>query len=718
MRQKCMIVHLVKRQALLGGALCCLTAGLGRASGTEPAAPPSVYQQASHQYFLDRSLDFAEELLLKESHLRELYDCTGEEIKARRSEGLDGKLLDHPLWEIKAAAFNPENDSALAEASIGKRYRLWVDYENSEYQRRLGRVQQAREQLIKTGAEAQNQRMFQCELRRALYFYGKKEWDLARLLFDRLLEDYRYQQVDDILYYQAQTCLQMRLLDPALDALQQLIAACPNSSYRARSYDLATAILEAFGGGYQTRKLYSKYLEEGFPGDPAVMGGVHVRAARAEIVLGHYEPAVEILARVSDKSPYYLASQYLLADCYTALENWPEAVRVLTAMVEVKQRNMPFQRWRMLKDEARLKLAFIYYQWGDYQTAANLFDQMKANSPFYDRVLMGKSWIAFQLEDYDAAISKTEDMLQAYPLSTEIYEANSLAGYCCEQLGKDDEATAHFLQVLDAGAGRSDLSSFLEERRRLSEAMADLQAQEEKVFASGDEKLFSDYRRARNQLWGCQQRIKLAELLQVNSRMRVLVEERAAMDSLIREQKHLERQVSASGDHRLVAQFLSIEDRIWASMDRLKLLGQEQAKSTPLYYKEAQVGYINVRADSLASRLEAEIKQLSQAQKSAQELQRAALATNNIDGYLKLGLRLDRLDQTLDQTGQDRSLAENNRRPVLRTRVDRWSDFSFNRYAMGGMNLEQLDRKYERLRQLDEFLATLDEMIAQKTLKR
>jgi tetratricopeptide (TPR) repeat protein len=396
------------------------------------------------------------------------------------------------------------------------------------------------------------------------------------------------------------------------------------------------------------------------------------------------------------------------------LENWPQAVEVLSAMAESKQSSMggSYERWRLLKDEASLKLAFIYYQWGDYNKAATLFDQMKSNSPFYDRALMGKAWIGYQLEDYEAAIGKTEECLKLYPLSTEIYEANALAGYCSEQMGQEEAATAHFLQVLDAGAGRADLQSFLEERRRIAESMADLQAMEEQVFSSGDEKLYSDYRRARNQLWVCQQRIGLAELLKVNSHMRALVDERVALDSLIAAHSQLEERISHQPDQHLMAQFLAIDDRIWVSMDHLKKLGQDQAKSTPLYYKEAQVGYINARADSLSARLEAEIAELNQAASTTRTLQQTALGSQNVDQYLKLGVRLDAIDQTLDQTALSQTEAENAHRPVLHTRVDRWSDFSFNRYAMGGMNLEQLDRKYERLRQVDEFIATLDEMIA------
>jgi len=53
-------------------------------------------------------------------------------------------------------------------------------------------------------------------------------------------------------------------------------------------------------------------------------------------------------------------------------------------------------------------------------------------------------------------------------------------------------------------------------------------------------------------------------------------------------------------------------------------------------------------------------------------------------------------------------------RPTLQTRVDYWSDFSFCRYAMDGLDLEELERKWERLREVEDYLATLDELMEQR----
>lgn len=676
------------------------------------AARGTSFEELRTRYFLDRSVDYARELLLKEEYLSVLYQCTAQEIKVRREEGLDPALLNGPFQDLQPAYLD-RNDPELTSAPMDKRYRLWVEYEEREYQRRLQIILSIRTALIEQGAPEQKQRMFRRELESALFHYGRQDWEMADLLFDRLLNDYDFADIDDILYYRGEASIQLQQYDAALAFLFQLLSKCPDSNFRAESYDRASDILLRLAKDRDLVKLYENYAAEGYPGDPADMGGVHVRAAQAEIGLGHYSNATEILQRVDAKSPFYLASRYYLADCLSALEQWPQAVDVLTEMSDMKQGKMPYDRWRMLVDEARIKLAFIFYEWEDYDRAAELFGQIGDNSPFYDRVLMGKAWIAYQLDDYERSIENTEELLRLYPLSSEIYEAGSLAGYCYEQMDEKSTALAHFFEVIEAGVGRNKLQTFLKERRRISEALAQLQAIEEDVFASGDEKAFEDYKRARNLLELCVKRIGLAELLQANSQMQTLVAERVLLDKLVKEHAALEATVVSSDDVAVMAEFVALSDRIYDIMDHLKTVGLERLKSTPLYYREARIGYINSMADTLSANLEKEITSLTSSVRQTEERLQVALESNQPEKCIDLGLRLDQLQEVLDDAYVNHVLSEDSRRPVLQTRVDRWSDFSFDRYAMGGMEFDELDRKYERLQQVENYINVLDEMIDQ-----
>lgn len=668
------------------------------------------FQELRTRYFIDRSVEYAEKLLLKEEILGVLYHCTAAEIEVRKDDGIDPSLLSVPCANLEAQQFD-RNAPEMADAGIAERYRLWVDFEEKEYQRRLQAILALRAALIEAAVPQQKQRMFRRELNYALKYYADSNWDPARIFFDRLLDDYNYREVDDILFYQSQVCFQQGQFGAALGYLLTLIEGSPQSKYRPRSYDQASEILSELNDDRGLIELYNVYLNEGSPGQPAEMGGMHVRAARARVNYGHYRLAVTTLERVDPNSPYYLASLYLLAECLALQEDWTRAVDVLTKMLRIKRGVLPYDRWRLLNDEARVKLAYIYYQWGDYQEASRLFKQVKSNSPFYDRVLLGYAWIAFQLDNYEEGVRRSEELLRFYPYSSEAYEAGSLAGYCYEQMGEEAVAMAHFFSVLEAGVGQSKLQAFMKERQRLTEALNQLRALEETAFSSDDEALFETYKNLRNVLEINQKKVSLAELLEVNARMRALVAERVLLDKLTRDADRVEENVMLNDDAALVDRFLHLDGRLQSILEELETMRIEQMKSTPLYYHEAYIGHLNTVADSLSSRVESEIDSLIVSIALTERLYREALDNGQPEQCLAFGLQIDRYNEALNQSYEYHAVSEIAKRPALKTRVDRWSDFSFHRFAMGGMEFEELDRKYERLKQVEDYILTLMEML-------
>jgi tetratricopeptide (TPR) repeat protein len=701
--------------ALSAAILACsfVATNLAAGAAAESGSGQSSFQKQTQDYFSEQALKFAREVLLNEEYLKVLYGGTVEELKSRRKEGLDLNALWSPLWRYEAAHLDIV-DAALQETALPERFQAWRDFEEQEFQRRFELIQQVRSQLMSLGTPEQKQRMFKREFMTALRYYGRKDYEFAKLLFNRLIGDYHYQQIDDILYYQGQTCMQLRQFDGALEQFQRLLAACPNSTFRVEAYDQASAILNLFGKNKEIQSLYDDYLNEGAPGNADLAGGIHVRGAQAEAAMTHYAVAAEILERVPENSEYVFAARYLRADCLVALEDWPRATEALIGLSDTKRNGLPYERWRMLLDEAQIKLAYIYYQQSDYPKATLVFEDVAHGSALYDRALMGKAWIAYQLDQYPEAIAKSELLLHRYPFSTEIYEAGSLVGYCYEQMGDKNAATANFLEVLQAGVGRSDLQTFLEERRLISETMAAMKALEEQVFSSGDPQRFADYKRTRDLLWICEQRIGLAEMLQINSKMSSLIRERAALHALLREHKGLQNEVTDSQRGKLMADFRQIEDRILTSLGRLKDLAQGQLVQTPLYFQEAQVAYLNARADSLSEHLEKEIGRLADVIRETDSLKSNALQDGNVKTALDMGLHLKGLNHSLDQTCAGRTRAEAYQHPIPQTRVDYWSDFSFCRYAMDGLDTEELERKWERLRQVEEYLAALDELLEQR----
>lgn len=173
----------------------------------------------------------------------------------------------------------------------------------------------------------------------------------------------------------------------------------------------------------------------------------------------------------------------------------------------------------------------------------------------------------------------------------------------------------------------------------------------------------------------------------------------------------MSEEIESSNNADMISDFIDLQDRIYALMDRLKLVGEQRVKATPLYYHEAQVGFINTMADSITTNLSVEIDHLVTTIEENGKLYKEALETNQVEKSINYGLKIDQLKKILNDSYVNYTLAEQSRRPVLQTRVDRWSDFSFSRYAMGGMEFDELDRMYERMKQVESYISTLDDML-------
>jgi tetratricopeptide (TPR) repeat protein len=675
------------------------------------------FQELRTRYFVDRSVEYAEKRLLREEILSLLYRCTTDEIEARQKEGTNPALLTAAPSAIPRTSFD-RNAPGVVDADIAERYHLWVAFEDGEYRRRSQTLLAMRSILIENAAPDQKKRMFRREMEQALVYYADSDWDPARYLLEHLLNDYGYRWNDDILFYLGQVCIQQSQYDAALEYLLKLIEANPRSTYLPKSYDQATELLSQLNEDRSLVGLYRAYLKAGAPGAPAEMSGLHIRAARAEVNSGRYRSAVAMLERVDPGSPYYLASRYLLAECLTLQENWSRAVAVLEDLLTLKREGLPYDRWRMFIDEARIKLAYIYYQWGDYKRASELFKQVKTNSAFHDRALLGHAWIAFQLDKYEETVQNTEEILHFYPYSSEIYEARSLAGYCYERMGDETYAMTHFFAVLEAGVGQSKLHTFMVERQRLAETLNRLKTLEDDLFSSDDTGHFEAYKRTRNNLEINRLKISLAEMLDMNARMRGLVEERVLLDKLIGEAGAVEEDVILADNAALIARFLKLENRIQFMLAGLETMRKEQMVSTPLYYREAYLGHLNETADSLSVRIEVEIASLRSSIAETDRLYREALEASDPERSLHFGLRLEREREALNRSYEMRTAAEEAIKPALKTRVERWSDYSFGRFAMGGMEFEELDRKVERLQQVEDYILTLMEMLEKRKLEK
>ena len=88
----------------LSTATCLLVAVV--CFGVLPHAGNAVtFEELRTSYFLDRSVTYAKELLLKEEYVSVLYKCTADELKLRKSEGIDLSSLVNQFDDLEPILF-------------------------------------------------------------------------------------------------------------------------------------------------------------------------------------------------------------------------------------------------------------------------------------------------------------------------------------------------------------------------------------------------------------------------------------------------------------------------------------------------------------------------------------------------------------------------------------------------------------------------------------
>ncbi|MFH1861385.1 MAG: tetratricopeptide repeat protein [bacterium] len=676
----------------------------------------SDFQELSDQFFLDRSADFAQELILKEQTLTVLYQSVVAELKSRRLECSTAEVVNFDIPQFESDPFDL-NDPAYEHKPLAERYRLWMDFEENEFQQRSQDVNQIRQALIQSASSAQKLRMFRYELQQALTFYSRQEWKIASLLLDHLLNDYSYRTVDDILFYQGEACLQLGYEVVALDYLMQILNGYPKSSFRPQAYQRAALIHHNLGSERSLLLLYNIYIQEGMPGDENVQGEMHLRAAQVEATSNNPENAIQCLQRTPPESSYYLPARYLMADCHITLQQWEPAAEVLKGILAGDWKGLVCKNWSALLEEARLKLALIYSETGDYDQAKAVLAEFKTNSPLYDRVMLGKAWIAYRLDRHEKAVRQLAELLRCYPHSPEIYEASSLLGHCYNELGDQDAALDYFMQVLEAGVSQASLKDYQKEKFINQQLRSNVVSLEEPIFLSQDEELFQRYRTIRNLLEINARRLQLAELVEVNSFMREIVTERARLAKLLDEHAELESDLISMENAALISDFMQLENRILNIMEQLNQVGLEQSENVPLYYHEAQTEYRNSLANEINKQFNAEIYRLTASQTATQAILRQGIGEIEQDARLKIQNQLDDVHRMLLESYARQSEIQNARRQTMTSRLERWSNFSFMRYAMSGRSFDDLDKKYERIRKLDDYISALDEIIARRKVQ-
>lgn len=209
---------------------------------------------------------------------------------------------------------------------------------------------------------------------------------------------------------------------------------------------------------------------------------------------GRFPEARALLARISRSSDFFDLSGYLLAVICVEEGDMASAKSALNGILEDTN---PTREGMNLADRARIALAQIYVDEGDFESAHDLYDDISPFSPYYDIAMLGKVWVFMRAERYQEAYNLAERVVEEVP-SSEMRSEFELAMANCALGAEDlDLAVMRYERLLrDYGSGddyydyllepQSTRDEYAAERERLERLRAGLAEMKEEAYASGN----------------------------------------------------------------------------------------------------------------------------------------------------------------------------------------------------------------------------------------
>jgi TolA-binding protein len=387
----------------------------------------------------------------------------------------------------------------------------------------------------------------------------------------------------------------------ARDAFEAVITNFPESEY----YPDALFRLELISFELQDFDMALQYyttLVTVYPG----FG--HLDLARLAAALsyhnsGRFIEARQLLAEIAPQSEFGALAEYLTAVAYV---EEGDVAAAKTALEGILSRSRSRSEEAALADRARIALAQIYVDEGNYTGAHELYSRISPYSPYYDVGMLGKVWVFMREENYQEAYNLAERTLNEVP-ATELRSEFELAMANCALGAEDlDVAIARYRNLLEENRGATELGSLVfgdtsastaqyqDERERLERMRVGLAEMKEEAYSTGN-----------------------LDLVQV------IEEEEAALREMFVQISGMETAVSLpTGDidtqdmnrelSRLISESRSSTDALALSVQEVARVAEERGTQTDrdqLVSLEAEIQRIRLSLQDLASKFDSGMTQ-------------------------------------------------------------------------------------------------------------
>ncbi len=280
-----------------------------------------------------------------------------------------------------------------------------------------------------------------------LILYQTKDFERAAMVLLDVVENplarglpaYR-----EALFYLADSLFKLRNFHAAAGYFEELVKVGSTKEKQLAVGRLVEVALAAHDNVAAERHLAQAQALLGTAPEPALLYAV----GKYRYELGQLEIAGTLLSRIPAGGALSTRARYLQAVIDVRQGKLDAAQQTFSALVDGATQASANPVDRRVTDLARLALGRLAYERGDLTAAVSAYASVRQDSAVFDEALYETVWIEVKRQDYARALRKLEVQLIVKPDVLDGPDARLLQGKLLMMLGRFDEASRAFDEVL------------------------------------------------------------------------------------------------------------------------------------------------------------------------------------------------------------------------------------------------------------------------------
>lgn len=655
------------------------------------------YDNYSRIFYQNLSSEFSLNSIPNEQFLTVLLNGVNKEIVLRKNLTASDLEMASSEQISKDAYYSIESDLGNYFA---RKFDIWKQYQLRETALQIDRALRLKKKLFALGSAAEQKRMFDFDLNAAVEYMGDKENELAIRLFKHILEFYPYKNIDDVIYYLAETYYQHGRFIEAEENYNKILNSFSDSDYYQPSYYRILTLNFTSEKYPQVIDMYPVYKSRAADWNYKknvirfVFGASHFK-------LGEYEKAREYFSAIPNSSRYYAKAQFFSGHSAYFMNSIDEAKYIFDNLIIFTDNKGD------IAEESALMAGDILTMKNEQDQAWGYYRLVPEKSPRYPRALIGQAICHLMRNENDIADSIANIILIDYPNNEYTYMARCLKGKSAKSLGNIDYAAAQYQIVLDESGKKIGLAQFLVEKLKIFNLINELRSSEELYLKTGDETLFSWYWAFRAETEILMNRAIFTEYTEIDPDFENYIDEKLNVMALIDKYFALGHSAVDIQDMRLMEQISALGDSVSEVATMIHFAGLGRIDNFPKYYYVTDLNYNKNILDSLYTETSVELSKLQS------DLENVAAALTSIDDQIE-PLERARMLESIDEIAAWKSSLDSKASsnfnllgPAPELDITRWSHIAFHKSMVPGSDFDDLKAKEKRIKNIDSYIQAL-----------